>query len=128
MLLREVCEDVVIYTFSNNEALVPTRRGFALAEAIKNSQSHGGTYLGRSAQAVANRESDADRVIVITDEQAHDNVGNPFRKTGMKSYLINVATERYGVGYKNGWSHIDGWSEACVDYISAEEGLGSSRD
>jgi 60 kDa SS-A/Ro ribonucleoprotein len=121
MLLREVCEDVVIYTFSEREALVPTRRGFALAEGVKGSQSHGGTYLGRSSQAVALKEGDADRVIVITDEQAHDTVGNPFRKTGMKSYLINVANERNGVGYKNGWKHIDGWSEACIDYIVAEE-------
>src|SRR5271156_5809332 len=106
MLLRETCEDVVIYTFSEREALVPTRRGFALAEAVKGSQSHGGTYLGRSSAAVAIKEADADRVIVITDEQAHDTVGNPFRKTGAKSYLINVANERNGVGYKNGWKHI----------------------
>src|SRR5271167_3033939 len=67
MLLRETCEDVVIYTFSEREALVPTRRGFALAECVKGSQSHGGTYLGRSAAAVAVKEADADRVIVITD-------------------------------------------------------------
>jgi hypothetical protein len=127
MLLREICEDVVVYSFSDREALVPTRRGFALAEAIKKSQNHSGTYLGRSASAVAAREGDVDRVVVITDEQAHDTVGNPFKKTG-KSYLINVANEKNGVGYKNGWSHVDGWSEAVVDYIVAEESLGSSRD
>ena len=121
MLLREVCEDVVIYTFSNSEVLVPTRRGFALAEGIKKSQWHSGTYLGKSAQAVAVKEKDADRVIVITDEQSHDSVGNPFQKTGTKAYLINVASERNGVGYNNGWNHIDGWSEACIDYIVAEE-------
>jgi 60 kDa SS-A/Ro ribonucleoprotein len=120
---------VVVYSFSDNEVLVPTRRGFALAEAIKKSQNHSATYLGRSATAVARAESDADRVIVISDEQAHDNISNPFRKTGAKSYMINVATERYGVGYRNGWNHIDGWSESCIDYIVAEEGLqGSSRD
>jgi 60 kDa SS-A/Ro ribonucleoprotein len=123
MLLREVCEDVVVYSFSNDAVLVPTRRGFALAEAVKKSQGHGGTYLGGACQTVAKREGDADRVIVITDEQSHDSVTNPFQKTGAKAYLINVATERYGVGYKNGWSHIDGWSEACVDYIVAEEAL-----
>jgi 60 kDa SS-A/Ro ribonucleoprotein len=126
MLLREVCEDVVIYTFSEREQLVATRRGFALAEAVKGSQQHGGTYLGRSAEAVARKEGDADRVIVITDEQAHDHVGNPFQKTGTKAYLINVGTERNGVGYKNGWTHVDGWSEACIDYIVAEENV--SRD
>ena len=128
MLLREVCEDVVIYTFSENEVLVPTRRGFALAEVIKRSQPHSGTYLGRSSTAVAKAERDADRVIVITDEQSRDTVGNPFQKTGVKAYLLNVASERNGVGYKNGWVHIDGWSESCIDYIATEEGFGSSRD
>jgi len=123
MLLREVCEDVVVYSFSTAALLVPTRRGFALAEAVKKSQSHGGTYLGAACDTVAKREGDADRVIVITDEQSHDSVNNPFQKTGAKAYLINVASERNGVGYKNGWSHIDGWSEACVDYIVAEESL-----
>lgn len=67
-------------------------------------------------------------MIVISDEQAHDPVGNPFKKTGAKAYMLNVASERNGVGYKNGWRHIDGWSEACIDYIVAEEGFGSSRD
>jgi 60 kDa SS-A/Ro ribonucleoprotein len=121
MLLREICENVVVYTFSENAKLVPPRRGFALAEAIKKSQSHSSTYLGRASADVARREADADRVIVITDEQSHDQVGNPFQKTGAKAYLINVASLQNGVGYGNGWKHIDGWSEACVNYIVAEE-------
>jgi len=128
MLLREVCEDVVIYTFSDHDVLVPTRRGFALAEVIKRSQPHSGTYLGRSAAAVAQKERDADRVIVITDEQSHDHVGNPFHKGETKAYLLNVASEQNGVGYKNGWTHIDGWSESCIDYIAAEESFGSPSD
>ena len=129
MLLREVCEDVCVYTFSDHEALVPTRRGFALAEAVKKSQGHSGTYLGRSSVNVAKKEPDADRVIVITDEQSHDSVGNPFRKTGAKAYMINVASERNGVGYQNGWVHVDGWSESVVDYIAAEEAfVGRDRD
>jgi len=121
MLLREICEKVVVYSFSEREALVPSRRGFALAEAIKKSQEHSGTYLGRSIRNVARLESTADRVIVISDEQAADRVTNPFNKAGKKAYMINVATNRYGVSYGDGWSHIDGWSEACVDYILAEE-------
>lgn len=120
MLLREVCENVKVYTFSHSAVAVPPRRGFALAEAIKNSQSHGSTYLGASVQQVANLHPKMDRLIVISDEQAHDPVVNPF--VGMKkAYMINVATNQYGVAYGNGWSRIDGWSEACVDYIQAEE-------
>src|SRR5271156_3387620 len=129
MLVREISDDFVVYSFSDKEVLVPTRRGFALAESIKKSQIHSGTYLGRSLTAVARAEGDADRVIVISDEQAHDNVSNPFYKTGTKAYMLNVASEKNGVGYKSGWLHVDGWSEACVNYFPAEEPLaGSSRD
>ena len=38
MLLREICENITIISFSNEAVLVPPRRGFALADAIKNSQ------------------------------------------------------------------------------------------
>lgn len=121
MLLREVCEQVKVYTFSNSAIGIPPRRGFALTEGIKRSQAHSGTYLGQAVKSVAAVELNADRVIVISDEQAADSVTNPFARTGAKAYMINVATNQYGVSYGDGWSHIDGWSEACVDYILAEE-------
>ena len=55
-----------------------------------------------------------DRIIVITDEQSHDRIVVPRGK----GYVINVASARNGVGY-GPWTHIDGWSEAVVDYIAA---------
>jgi hypothetical protein len=57
-----------------------------------------------------------DRIIVITDEQAHDSVPEPKGH----GYVINVASYRNGVGYGS-WLHIDGWSEAVIDYISSFE-------
>ena len=114
ILLREICEDVTIYSFSNDVILVPPRRGFALADAIVRSQWHSGTKLG-SAVSFVNKLY-KDRVIVITDEQSHDTVPNPYG-TG---YLINVASYQNGVGYGD-WIHIDGFSEAVIDYISTLE-------
>jgi hypothetical protein len=35
-------------------------------------------------------------------------------------YVINVASARNGVGY-GAWTHVDGWSEAVVDYIRSLE-------
>jgi 60 kDa SS-A/Ro ribonucleoprotein len=121
MLLREICEKVKVYSFSNKVAGVPPRRGFALAEAIKSSQPHMGTALGEAVRAVASAERNADRVIVISDEQAADRVTNPFSRTGKKAYMVNVATNTYGVAYGDGWSRVDGWSESIVSYILAEE-------
>ncbi len=57
-----------------------------------------------------------DRLIVITDEQSHDSVPAPRGK----GYVINVASNQNGVGY-GPWTHIDGWSEAVVEYIAELE-------
>ncbi|HZQ42506.1 MAG TPA: TROVE domain-containing protein [Acidobacteriaceae bacterium] len=113
ILLRETAEKVSVYTFSNDAKLVPPRRGFALRDAMEASQPHSGTYLGKALDAV---EGSYDRMIVITDEQAHDRVAAP-RGRG---YVVNVASARNGVGY-GAWTHIDGWSEAVVDYIREAE-------
>lgn len=116
MILREMCEVVYVYTFSNECVMVPNRRGFALASAIKRSQGHGGTYLGRALKFIRVNEEVA-RTIVMTDEQSHDRVPDP---KGL-GYMINVATNRNGVGY-GAWVHVDGFSEAIVNYIMEYEG------
>jgi hypothetical protein len=109
VLLREISEEVAIYTFSDRLVEVPGRHGFALRDALEHSQSHSGTYLGRS---LGELKETYDRLIVITDEQAHDSVPNP---KGL-GYMINVASYKNGVGYGK-WVHIDGWSEAVIGYI-----------
>jgi hypothetical protein len=111
ILVRELCESGSIYTFSNGLVRIPDRHGFALRDAIRNSQEHGATYLGRSVDKIDSTEQ-YDRLIVITDEQSHDRVPDP-RGVG---YMLNVASDRNGVGY-GAWNHIDGWSEAVIDYI-----------
>lgn len=113
VLLREICRKVSVYTFSNELAEVPPRRGFALRDALDASQSHSGTYLGKALGAIREKY---DRIIVITDEQAHDRVPGP-RNTG---YVVNVASNKNGVGY-GAWTHVDGWSEAVVEYIRTFE-------
>jgi 60 kDa SS-A/Ro ribonucleoprotein len=115
VLLREIAEKV--YTFSNLAKRIPPRRGFALRDAMESSQPHSGTYLGAALDAVEERY---DRIIVITDEQSHDRVGAPRGK----GYMINVASARNGVGY-GPWIHIDGFSEAVINYIRELENVES---
>ncbi len=111
VLLREIGEKVAVFSFSSSLVEVPARRGFALRDAIDASQSHGATYLGKAVDGL-NRKERYDRLIVITDEQAHDSVPAPKGK----GYVINVASNKNGVGYGK-WTHIDGWSESVVEYI-----------
>lgn len=115
ILCRELCEEVEIYSFSGRTIKIAPRRGFALAEAIKNSQGCSGTRLGQSLRET---QSAADRIIVITDEQSSDMPSAPFG--GAKGYLINVGSYKNGINH-NSWTSITGFSEAVFDYIQAFE-------
>lgn len=113
ILLREVCETVQVLTFSTQVVQVPARRGFALRDAIVNSQPHAGTYLGK-AVTIAMQQIQHDRMIVISDEQSAD----PVPDSKKPAFMVNVASNKNGVGYGS-WTHVDGWSESIVDYITA---------
>jgi hypothetical protein len=115
VLCRELCEDVEICAFSSECTMVPPRRGFALADAIRTAVPSNGTLLGKAVAAVSGRY---DRLVCITDEESQDAVPNP--DAGKANYLINVATSKNGIGY-GPWVHIDGWSEAVIGYIAENE-------
>jgi hypothetical protein len=145
ILLREVCEDVTIFSFSMKLVLIPARRGFALRDSIHSSQEHSGTPLGLAIQSIYAPKSEAidrisvrewsggmsapmaadyrgqglrpDRLIVITDEQSADKVPDPPHGLG---YMLNVASANNGVGY-GAWTHVDGFSEAVVDFVIEKE-------
>lgn len=114
ILAREICEDVVVVGFGSTASVIPARRGFALRDAIQRGPG-GGTYT-QSALSLAAREG-YDRLILITDEQSHQAIsGIP----NTRKYVINVAAYRNGIGYGE-FTHIDGWSEAVLDYIRQAE-------
>jgi hypothetical protein len=113
ILAREICDEVEIFTFSNEVVKVPPRRGFALRDAIINSQPHGGTYLGK---AVTEIDRKGDRLIVFTDEQSHDQVPEP----SARGTMVNVASYQHGVGH-GAWTRVNGFSEAVVAWIAASE-------
>jgi len=114
--VREMCDDVAVYSFSQNCIRIAPRRGFALRDAISNSLDHGCTYLGKAVNQI---NSDGyDRLIVITDEQSRDTVPGPVNK----GYMINVASHKNGIGYGK-WTHLDGFSESILKYIKEYEAL-----
>lgn len=118
MLLREICESVQIVVFGSTAGMVPARRGFALRDLIVKSEHNGGTDTATALNLAA--KQNYDRCIVITDEQSHTTIGEPLK--GTKAYFVNVASAQNGIGYRK-WVHIDGWSEAIVDYIQQYEAL-----
>ena len=134
MLVREVCEDVAVYATAGNDGtrihqtmLIPPRRGFGLRDLLSYEHTSrkiggGGIFLKQAIEHVRKEEKTADRIIVITDEQDCDLVNKPAsaKPFGANNYLINVASFKNGIGYGD-WVHIDGWSEAILDYIQQYE-------
>lgn len=94
--------------------LSKTLQGFRLMKSCKNKGES--TFLGKSIGEINNL--DIDRLIVITDEQSNDSVPKPNCK---KSYMINVSSNKNGVGYNGNWVHIDGFSDKIIDYIEEYE-------
>jgi len=118
ILLREKAEDGVFATFSSQVVEIPARRGFALRDAIQNSQPHSSTELRGALLALKPKWQKLDRIIVITDEQTSDGILSPYVD---KVYVVNVAAYHNGVAYRNGWTQIDGWSEHVLSFISEYE-------
>lgn len=114
ILVREVCEHTTVIGFGSTASVIPARRGFALRDAIK--RGPGGGTNTDTALSLA-RQQGYDRIIVITDEQSHQRIQPPASK---KAYFINVANYKNGIGY-GPWTHIDGWSEAVLQYIIEAE-------
>jgi len=116
MILRETCERVRVFTFSDRMVEVPPRRGFAMVQAVREVINPVGTMLGSAVRKVYEIFPECDRIIVITDEQSH---GRPPRPQG-RGYIVNVGGYQNGIGY-GPWTTIDGWSEAIIEYIRASE-------
>ena len=118
ILAREICQNCMIIIFSTNAYLVPSRRGFALRDVLNSKAERGGTNTQNAIMGAA--QEGYDRIIIITDEQSHQSISNPL--IGTKGYVINVASYQNGIGYGQ-WTHIDGWSEAVLDYILYSENI-----
>ena len=130
-ILRETCEDARLYATAGDDsscihatAEVPPRRGMALVEMFTRrgfaaALGGGGIFLHQCLSAIKGVEHTADRIIVLTDEQDCDMKLKPETADafGVTNYLINVSVQKNGIGYKPQWTHIDGWSEAVIDYI-----------
>lgn len=117
MVAREICDRVRVFTFSTRVVQVPARSGFALRDAIVNSQPHGNTLMSAAIRSIKESKEEAtdkaDRCIIISDEQSADGIPDPYAPL---SYMINVASNKNGIGY-GGWTHIDGWSDAVIRFI-----------
>jgi len=119
ILLREICDDVDIYSFSDNIVRIEPARGFTLGDEIKNSQKHNGTDMGKAMKYLQNNVTDYDRLIVFTDEQSQTDIS--FYQPINNAYMVNVASYQYGIGYDRDWIRVHGFSDAVIEWIQQYE-------
>jgi 60 kDa SS-A/Ro ribonucleoprotein len=134
ILARELCEEIVIYATAGSDssgvhktALVRSHRGFALRDEIIATALRlggGGIFLKQAMDYTLAEEKNAERVIVITDEQDTDHKANPqtANNWGRKNYIVNISVNKNGVAFSK-FHHVNGFSEAIFDYIAANERL-----
>jgi 60 kDa SS-A/Ro ribonucleoprotein len=116
MILREISERCRVFTFSDRCVEIPPRSGFAMVEAIRAVRNPTSTLLGAAVRHVYSVFPECERIIVVTDEQSADRPPHP-RGHG---YIVNVGGNKQGIAY-GPWVSIDGWSEAVLSYIQANE-------
>lgn len=118
-------ESLRVFSFSDRIAEVPPRRGMAGVDAICKSQTHGGTRLFEAVFSL-NTKTPHDRLIIITDEQAHGGGWGSVNKMPdpvcPRAYVINIASNKNGVGYDK-WTHLDGFSDNVIKWITEFENL-----
>lgn len=136
-LTREICDDATIYVTAgvdhlrkHDTMLAPPRRGFALADFIKNraqdNVGYGGIFTRQALEYCrGNEQGDFDRIIVFSDSQdcdyPHLTMPAPF---GRHNYIVNVSANTRGIAYRGVWDvEISGWSPEFLRYIAAVEGL-----
>lgn len=140
MLVREVCDEVVIYATAGSDSrrghktarVADDVHGFKMADAI-DKQMHtlggGGIFFVQCMKFIEGDLPDPkfDRVIVFTDEQDCDDRGRDgaaARKApllGKYNYIQNVAS--YDVGFDIGdrWTRVSGFSERMIDFVALNE-------
>ena len=140
-IARELCEDAVVYATAGSDARethatkqVPSTRGLNLVKQICDMcmpLGGGGIFLTQAMNHIAAEQKTADRTIVITDEQDCARSARALAPSQAKplgnGYLINVASYQNGIGRKNNWETITGFSEAVFQWIEAHEANESNQ-
>lgn len=139
MLMREQCDEITVYATAGNDgthlhetAIVPSRHGFSLADAVKakeESLGGGGIFLRQCMDYIDYQEKGKqfDRVIVITDEQdceepSPEKSASKAKKLGKRNYIVNVGVYEPALPVIGaGWVRVSGFSERVVDWIMADE-------
>ena len=118
VLIRGLSRNCRVFSYDSNCREVPNVRGLSLISEIR-TRVGGGTNTRFALEKVHQHMPHAHRVILVTDEQAHDGIYPLWAEYG---YIINVAPYKPSLETTGGWVRINGWSERVVDWMQLHEG------
>lgn len=121
VLVRGLSKSCRIFAYATSMGEIANIRGLGLIDAVKHGMDTlgGNTNTAKALQKLQELCPSVDRVILLTDEQAHDGIHPLWAKHG---YIINVAPYKPGLETGTGWVRINGWSERVIDWIKQHEG------
>lgn len=117
VLVRGLSKSCRIFVYSNDCTEIANLKGLGLMAEIKRHVG-GGTNTEAAVRRVNTLCKDVDRMILLTDEQAHDGL---CVSAARHAYVINVAPYKPGLELGGSWVRINGWSERIIDWIQQHE-------
>lgn len=117
VLIRGMASRCRIFSYDNHCREVPNIKGLGLLDAVRK-RVGGGTMTAKALCHVETKCPQARRIVLITDEQAHDGIHPLWAQYG---YIINVAPYKPGLETGGRWVRINGFSERIVDWMQVHE-------
>lgn len=138
LIANRICDNSIFYTFDNElQKQIVSRRTNILDACVHSAHAGGGTNMRLPFQAMIADKVDADRIIVISDNECNDTywhepvqvIADRYRqKTGNDIWVHAIDLMGYGTQQFTGrkTNIIAGWSEKVLEFIRlAEQGEGT---
>lgn len=138
LIANKMCDNSIFYTFNNSISKQPiSSRNGILHTTVHEARASGGTAMGLPFGKMLADRVDADRIIIISDNQCNSGIwGKPVqmladqyrRESGNDIWVHAIDLQGYGTQQFHGpkTNIISGWSEKVFDFIRlAEQGEGT---
>lgn len=143
LIANKICENSIFYTFNTDIKKYAVSHRSGILETTLHSRCGGGTNMYLPFAKIIEDKVNADRIIILSDNECNSGGGWLFRKpvqsianeyrkqTGNDIWVHAIDLQGYGTQQFHGakTNIIAGWSEKVLDFIKlAEQGEGSLEE
>lgn len=136
LIANKICENSIFYTFNSFIEKYPISKRTGILHTVTNARCNGGTAMHLPFQKMLDDKVQADRIIILSDNQCNygysapvQSIADQYRQiTGNNIWVHAIDLQGYGTQQFHGkhTNVIAGWSEKVFDFIQlAEQGEGT---